>query len=205
VLAHRLAEEKKSILVIEAGSDPNGVQSIDIPLMADSVRGTEFDWQYHTVPQKSACLGHINRVHLPFCISLLITHATLYQHGIWCHCHRVSVCPSVPQSVSLKPYCIKTANPKVSKTTPHDSRGTLVLWCKRSLRNSDGIIPYGGAKCRWGRLQFTFSICREVSRSDALPPKMCVHPPRWSASTMVRWRRNTWCHQKLWCMVVEVC
>jgi len=69
VLAHRLAEEKKSILVIEAGSDPNGVQSIDIPLMADSVRGTEFDWQYHTVPQKSACLGHINRVHL---------HAILY-------------------------------------------------------------------------------------------------------------------------------
>jgi len=67
VLANRLAEEKKSILVIEAGRDPSGVQSIDIPLMADSVRGTEFDWQYHTVPQKSACLGHIDKVCPPFC------------------------------------------------------------------------------------------------------------------------------------------
>lgn len=62
MLATRLAEEKKSILVIEAGRDPSGEQKIDIPLMADSVRGTEFDWQYHTVPQKSACLGHIEKV-----------------------------------------------------------------------------------------------------------------------------------------------
>ena len=63
MLASRLAdEEKKSILVIEAGADPSNVQSIDIPLMADSVRGTDFDWQYRTVPQKSACLGHIDKV-----------------------------------------------------------------------------------------------------------------------------------------------
>ena len=63
VLASRLAEEKKkTILLIEAGRDPSGVLSIDIPLMADSVRGTEFDWQYHTVPQKSACLGHVDKV-----------------------------------------------------------------------------------------------------------------------------------------------
>lgn len=66
VLASRLAEEKKkTVLVIEAGRDPSGVPSIDIPLMADSVRGTEFDWQYHTVPQKSACLGHIEKVRKP--------------------------------------------------------------------------------------------------------------------------------------------
>jgi len=26
--------------------------------------------------------------------------------------------------------------------------GTLVWWCKRSLRNSDGIIQNWGAKCR---------------------------------------------------------
>ena len=63
MLASRLAEEqKKTILLIEAGGDPSGVQSIDIPLMADSVRGTEFDWQYRTVPQKSACLGHVDKV-----------------------------------------------------------------------------------------------------------------------------------------------
>ena len=71
VLASRLAEDKKkSILLIEAGRDPTGVQSIDIPLMADSVRGTEFDWQYHTVPQKSACLGHVDKV-LTFYVLLI--------------------------------------------------------------------------------------------------------------------------------------
>jgi len=65
VLASRLAEEqKKSILLIEAGGNPSGEQSIDIPLMADSVRGTQFDWQYRTVPQKSACLGHIDKVRI---------------------------------------------------------------------------------------------------------------------------------------------
>jgi len=62
-LANRLGEaKKKSVLVIEAGRDPSGVQNVDIPLMADSVRGTEFDWQYRTVPQKTACLGHIEKV-----------------------------------------------------------------------------------------------------------------------------------------------
>ena len=71
VLASRLAEEKKiSILLIEAGGDPSGVQSIDIPLMADSVRGTEFDWEYRTVPQKSACLGHIDKVRMSVIVTV---------------------------------------------------------------------------------------------------------------------------------------
>jgi len=26
---------------------------------------------------------------------------------------------------------------------PHDSTGTLVFWCQRSRRNSNGITPYG--------------------------------------------------------------
>ena len=78
VLASRLAEEKKkSILLIEAGRDPSGVPAVDIPLMADSVRGSEFDWQYHTVPQKSACLGHIGKVHLPFIAYLLYRSSTV--------------------------------------------------------------------------------------------------------------------------------
>ena len=32
----------------------------------------------------------------------------------------------------------------------HDSPGTVVFWCQRSPRNSTGVTPYGGAKCRWG-------------------------------------------------------
>jgi len=39
-------------------------------------------------------------------------------------------------------------------------------------------------------MKLHFSIDREVSGSDALPPRICVYPPRWSASTTVRRRRT---------------
>jgi len=39
----------------------------------------------------------------------------------------------------------KTAERRITKTTPHDTPGTLVSWCQRSPRNSTGITPYGGA------------------------------------------------------------
>lgn len=63
VIASRLAEDvDTSVLLVEAGGDPgNHNPTIDVPLMADSVRGTEFDWQYRTVPQKTACLGHVEQ------------------------------------------------------------------------------------------------------------------------------------------------
>jgi len=44
----------------------------------------------------------------------------------------------------------KTAKRRITQTTPHDSPGTLVCWSQRSPRNSTGVTPYGGAKCRWG-------------------------------------------------------
>lgn len=63
VFASRLAEEEdKTILLLEAGGDPSNEPNIHIPIFADSVRGTEFDWQYRTVPQKDACKGHIDGV-----------------------------------------------------------------------------------------------------------------------------------------------
>jgi len=30
--------------------------------------------------------------------------------------------------------------------------GTLVFCCRKSRQNANGVIPNGGAKCRWGRL-----------------------------------------------------
>lgn len=63
MLASRLSEDKdKTVLLIEAGGDPSNEPNIDIPLMADSVRGSDYDWQYHTVPQKHGCLGHKEQV-----------------------------------------------------------------------------------------------------------------------------------------------
>jgi len=62
----------------------------------------------------------------------------------------------------------KTTKSRILETPPQDSPETSVLRRKRSLRNSDGTIPNGGAKLR-------LLTGREVFGSD-LPPKVCVHP-----------------------------
>ena len=63
----------------------------------------------------------------------------------------IGLCPSVCLSVSVTSRCsTKTAKRRITKTTPHDTPGTLVFCCQRSPRNSTGVTPYGGAKCRWG-------------------------------------------------------
>ena len=60
-----------------------------------------------------------------------------------------SVCLSVRPSVTSRS-CTKTAKRRITQTTPHDSPGSLVFRSQRSPRNSTGVTPYGGAKCRWG-------------------------------------------------------
>jgi len=57
----------------------------------------------------------------------------------------LSVCPSVTSRSSTK-----MAKRRITQTKLHDSPGTLVFWSQRSPRNSTGVTPYGGAKCRWG-------------------------------------------------------
>jgi len=54
----------------------------------------------------------------------------------------VSVRPSVCHK-SVLPCSTKTAKRRITQITLHDSSGTLVFWCQRSLRNSTGVIPYG--------------------------------------------------------------
>jgi len=66
---------------------------------------------------------------------------------------RVSVCLWVCVSATLW-YCIKTAKRRITQITPHNSTLTLVFWHQSSLRNSKGITPYRGDKCRWGGLKF---------------------------------------------------
>ena len=72
-------------------------------------------------------------------------------------CHgRVSVRPSVCLSVRLSVTsrcCTKMAKHRQTQTTPHDSLGTLVFWCQKSIRNSNGVSPNWGAKWRWGRVK----------------------------------------------------
>ena len=61
----------------------------------------------------------------------------------------VRVCVCVCLSVTSRS-STKTAKRRITQTTPNDSPGTPVFWCQRSPRNSTGVTPYGGTKCRWG-------------------------------------------------------
>jgi len=64
-------------------------------------------------------------------------------------CLSVCVCVCLCLSVTSRS-STKTAKRRITQTTPHDSQGTLVFGCQRFPRNSTGITPCGGAKCRWG-------------------------------------------------------
>jgi len=61
-------------------------------------------------------------------------------------CCRVSLCLSHSG-------IYQTAKHRITQTKPHDSSGTWVFWCQRSWQNSNGITPYGSAKCMSGRLK----------------------------------------------------
>jgi len=63
----------------------------------------------------------------------------------------VSVCLCLSLSVSASSRSsTKTAERRITHITPHDSPGILVFWRQRSPRNSTGVTPCGGTKCRWG-------------------------------------------------------
>ena len=109
-------------------------------------------------------------------------------------CVYSSVCPSVTSLSSTK-----TAKVRIAQTTPHDSPGTPVLWCKISLRNCShpkgaqnvGVV---GKNC----------VFRPFKNSPAQTPyrwkflSIRHRAIRWSASTTVRWRKNTRCRQQRW-------
>ena len=79
-------------------------------------------------------------------------------------CLSVCLCACMCVSVTLQ-YCIKTAKHRITQTAPHDSPMTLVFWCQRSLRISNGITPYGGDKCKCGGLKLvTFDEKRAITR-----------------------------------------
>ena len=95
-------------------------------------------------------------------IFLIFTVRRYAKRGI-CR-RRVSVCVCLP--VTLR-YCIKTTKRRITQITPHDSSGILVFWHQSSRRNSNGITPYGGDKCRWGGLKLvTFDEKRAITRKQ---------------------------------------
>jgi len=69
-------------------------------------------------------------------IYLTLSHVVFTVIGVFTACiccRRASVCHA---SIVLR----------IMQTMPYDSPGTLVFWCQRSRRNSNGVTPNGGAK-----------------------------------------------------------
>jgi choline dehydrogenase len=62
VLAARLSQRARKVLLLEAGSDPKGVEEIEVPAAMSRLFKTRWDWNYSTVPQSEAG-GH--RVYWP--------------------------------------------------------------------------------------------------------------------------------------------
>ena len=58
-MANRLSE-KFNVLVLEVGGDPSPIS--EIPLVADSLPGTEMSYIYTTVPQKNCCRVNAGQV-----------------------------------------------------------------------------------------------------------------------------------------------
>jgi len=96
-------------------------------------------------PGRPRCSAASNVNKLPF----LPRGARCYASAVLAMALCLSVRPSVRPSVTSRS-STKTAKRRITQTTPHDSPGTLVFLSQRSPRNSTGVTPYGGAKCRWG-------------------------------------------------------
>jgi len=80
-------------------------------------------------------------------------HSRYYSHG------PVSVCLCLSQVGVL----LKRLNVESHKQHHTIAQGTLVFWCQRSPRNSTGVTPYEGAKCRCGGLKSALSTNNRLS------------------------------------------
>ncbi len=85
VVAARLSEDQDTtVLLIEAGGDVSSRQEVDLPMLADQVRGSDADWSYRTVPQRHACKGHVDGVSLYCLCNKCQTKQTNYDIKLIC-------------------------------------------------------------------------------------------------------------------------
>jgi len=95
------------------------------------------------------------------------------------------VCPSVTSRCSTK-----TSEHRITRTTPHNSRGTLVFWRQISQWWRQMQVE-AGKNCVFRPVEK--SQLRRFTAAENLYPSAMVVP-----STSVRWRRDTRCHQQRW-------
>ena len=106
---------------------------------------------------------------LPVCTRCISTHnllpRELCSRGISLCYGRVSVCRSVcPSQVGV---LLKWLNIGISKQRRTIAQG-IEFSDAKSFRNSDGVIPERGAKCRWGRSKLAnLAVSRKRYKIDA--------------------------------------
>ena len=99
----------------------------------DFTEARDSAWQWHQMGLMQVCTSlqtdnHASTPPLSFYCVMLCIHST--SHG--------------PVSVRMSQRSTKTAKHRMTQTTLHDSRGTLVFWCQRPPWNSTEVTPYGG-------------------------------------------------------------
>jgi len=74
-----------------------------------------------------------------------------------------SVVYAIVVCLSVTSLCFtEMAKHRIMQTAPHNSPGTLVFCCLRSLQNSNGVTPDGDAEYRWGRLNWRLSTSNSL-------------------------------------------
>ena len=105
----------------------------------------------------------------------------------------VILCPSITSRHSTK-----MDNRRIMQTPLHDSPGTWGSWFKNLQKIPMASPPTGVPNAGGlGKNCIFFDWSRSYSL-DALPPKIYVHPPQWSAPMTVHWHRSMHYHQQHW-------
>ena len=101
---------------------------------------------WHTVwNQKHVGFVIINAYQIRGDVLQFLPHDAMHaRYQPWA-CVCLCLCLSVTSRSSTK-----TAKRRLTQTTPQDSSGILVIWCQKYPRNSTGVTPYDGTKCRLG-------------------------------------------------------
>jgi choline dehydrogenase-like flavoprotein len=85
VLAHRLTENAGTeVLLLESGDDDAKNPSVHIPMSAQDLQQSGFDYSYKTVPQERAAGGMIDRVCAKLCIIIMETYALVLESRDYC-------------------------------------------------------------------------------------------------------------------------
>ena len=127
-------------------------QLITLDQLLHAIQTTVYGWRRHdsAVNQSSRVVRKLYRRPTTFKSDTAKYHfySRDASNSVGTRCHRYSC---VRLSVKSR-RSNKTAKRRITQTTPHDSRGILVFWCRKSRQNSKGSHPQRRYQMKVGRL-----------------------------------------------------